>query len=573
MPGFTGIITEYNNIGLEEIDIETRGLNTRIEKKKVFPNAFVKQSINTKFIEDKIFVENEDYFICIDGVLLNLQEMKLRYNKAEYFTLIQEIYKNSPNSFPMELRGEFSGIVYDKKKETWSIFTNHTGSKWVFYFYDEKSKTLIFGSEVKWVIDGMRKMGIKTELDENGAYCLLTFGYMLSDYTLVKYVKKILPGTILVYRNGKILLQDYYQIRNYPELEIPRRQIINELDARFSAAIKAEYDKDNEYSYSHMLTLSGGLDSRMNGFYARKLGYEKIQTITFSQSGYYDETIAKKIASDWRFDFLFYSLDNGSYLTDIEKMSIITDGLSLFAGSAHSYKMFSLLNWENYGLIHTGQLGDAVCGSYLDNPHLTNNREYTGAYSLKLKEKTVSIFSALALKYTNDELLKFYMRGFNGMFSGYRAAEQFTEYASPFLHIDFLDFALRIPPILRYKEKIYTEWIKTKALEATRYRWEKTGLRLGAKPYHVFVHKAIRYLRKKLFGPSSKDSMNPFDYWYANNPTLRDEFVTYYNTYRFLLFPFSDLSKDVSHLFSTGTLMEKAQVLTLLAFIKLFLSE
>ncbi len=59
-----------------------------------------------------------------------------------------------------------------------------------------------------------------------------------------------------------------------------------------------EFDKDIEYGYKHLVSLSGGLDSRMTTYVANDLGYgDSIVNLTFSKTNYVDEQTAKDIAN------------------------------------------------------------------------------------------------------------------------------------------------------------------------------------------------------------------------------------------------------------------------------------
>ena len=82
-----------------------------------------------------------------------------------------------------------------------------------------------------------------------------------------------------------------------------------------------------EYGYNHICSLSGGLDSRMTAIVAHEMGYDQQLNITFSQSDYLDETIAKQIASDYGHNWMFKSLDNGIFLFDIDSCSFLINGI------------------------------------------------------------------------------------------------------------------------------------------------------------------------------------------------------------------------------------------------------
>lgn len=568
-----GIISNEKKQIESNFDITISSINPRVENKKIINNCWFKRSISNKFSNDKIFIDKSDFFICTEGTLLNAKSLMESLQIQHKFDLIRDLYHNDPLTFPLQLRGDFSGALYDKKQDSWVIFNNHIGSKPIFYYFDEMKGDFIFGTEFQMVLNGMKSVGVNPTFYEIGAYCLLSFGYMLGDNTLVKEIKKLPPGSILRYQHGAINIVQYYQLKTTPYIDLPDEEIIEELDIRFRAAIKAEYEKDLEHGYRHIATLSGGLDSRMNVCFGRKLGFSDILTICFSQSNYADEKIAQQIASDWGCSFLFSSLDNGNYLKDIETHVRVVDGLTFYAGAAHVYSMLDLIDWTSFGLLHTGQIGDLIMGSYLPgriHKSVDESIFKRVATSKKLLNRIPNeIFSNFKDKYPNGEIFAFYERCVNGVFNGYRVTEQFSEFSSPFLYLDFFEYTMRIHPKKRHKEKIYIDWIKKKAPESEKYIWEKTGFPIATSEWKIFILKAIKHIRRKIQGPSPKDSMNPFDYWYKTNSDLRKIFEDYFTQHILLLDKYPQLKEDARYLFEEGNTLEKTQVLTLLAAVKL----
>lgn len=573
MTGFIGIISKEREKFNSNFDINIPSVTPRLENIKIIGNCWFKRSIIDKFTDDKIFINDHDFFICTDGIFLNSARLMKDNKVKDLFNLIKTLYIQNQSEFPLQLRGDFSGVVYDKEQDIWVIFNNHLGSKPIFYYYNEIKDDFIYGSELKMVLNGMRSIGVIPSLDVIGAYYLLTFGYMIGDNTLVKEIKRLPAASILYYNRGKLNIIKYYELKNTPYIDLPDEEIIKELDIKFKEAIKAEYEKDLEYKYKHIATLSGGLDSRMNVCYAKKMGFSDLLTICFSQTNYTDEQISKQIASDWKCNYLFSSLDNGNYLKDIDRHVLVNDGLVFYANAAHVYSMLRVIDWTSFGLLHTGQIGDLVMGSYLQVSNHQNINEFTikkVATSTKLlKNIPNKILCDFNKKYSNSEAFAFYERCVNGVFNGYRIIEQFTEYSSPFLYLDFLEYAIRIHPKKRYKEKIYLDWIQKKAPESKRYIWERTGLPINAGEWKILIYKLLKLLKVKIQGPTRKDSMNPFDYWYQINDDLRDDFEREFSERISFLNNYPQLKRDAHYLFKEGNTLEKTQVLTLLAAIKI----
>lgn len=550
---------------------------TYLENSAKYSKAYFGRLSVNKFQNDKIFKKIGQNLICTDGITLNLKNLLYRHNTKEFGDLILKLYIQYGWKFVERLRGNFSGFVYSEKDNKLMVFTNHLASKPVYYFYDNDSNVLVFSSELKVVVKGMKQVGFVPRLDVGGAYCLLTFGFMLGDLTLVKEIKKLPPGNVLIYENGKIALKEYYKLSSTPYIE-DEEEIIKELDRRFKEAVRLEYEKDLEYGYSHIVSLSGGLDSRMNVGYAKKLGFDNITCYTFSESDYLDEKIAKKICSDNNFKFIFFALDNGDFLVDnIDKMVSANNGLVLYGGFAHGYNSLRKLSFSDFGLVHGGLLGGEILGDYLSLPLHYKSADDLITYSKRLinRVRAEHYFKNEFAKYPNNELFKFYSYGVNGTIYTYRMIEPFTEFSSPFQYIDFLDYVMKIHPKHRYGHEIYLKWISSSLPEFSNYKWERYNLSPSdLVKYPSFIKKIYIIsiaLMRKILNPRNlrHTSMNPFEYWWKTNKTLQKKINSIFNENIRILEDYPELLEDSKYLFKEGSLLEKTQVITLLKGIEL----
>ncbi len=569
MPGFWVIINNSdNNQTVNSGDIEYFSLKELVIDNKSIENSSVGRFTTPKFSNDKVFFEDEESFILIEGVIYNYKELLKNYAASDYPSLLKKMYKQKADSFFNEFKGEFSGIFFDKAKDKWLVFTNHIASKPVFYYQSEG--LLIVASELKVLAQILRNNNIRYTLDTVGAYFLLTYGYMLEDYTLISEVKKLMPGNSIKFERGKLDVAEYHTFKNIAETNDSKDKIIDNIDHLFCKAIDLEYQKDIEYGYRHISTLSGGLDSRMNVMVADQLGYKKSLNFTFSQKNYYDEKIARKIAADLGNSFVFYSLENGGYLMDVEHPVRCNDGLILYSGAAHLLSCLKSLDLCEFGLIHSGQVGDAILGSFLSEPNITTPKITSGAYSKKLLSRIESEVENIVKKYEREEDFLLYTRGFNGAINGNWMASQFTEVSSPFLDTDFIEYCFSIPPKMKYKQKIYIEWILSKRSTAANYMWEKTKTKPSTARFLPFCIKMCRRLLMKIVGNYRYSSMNPFNYWYSQNEELRNYMRDYICNNIDLLSGHGDLYTDVQDLALNGTFLEKTQAMTLIEACKLF---
>lgn len=579
MPGFCGKIGEvnfskqFNEIINENLIVDfTASSEYYIERRTV-----------NKFLNDKVFEENDSYLVLIEGVILNSLELKNKYASKSFYKTIIEMYKLNGAEFFNEFRGSFSGVFFDKSNDLKIIFTDQIGDKQI--FYSEINNELTFGSEINYIIENFTKSNISYTLNTTSAYNLLTFGFLIEDGTLVNEIHKLIAGHYILLKNGKIEIKCYYKLDNTPDENQSESEIIDSIDKLFRNAVKKSFDKDKEYGYKHLVGLSSGLDSRMTTWVANDLGYsDNIVNFTFSQSNYLDETIPKKISEHLKHEWIFKSLDNGLFLKNLEDTVKISSGGALYYGMAHSKSCFDLLNMENFGIIHTGQLGDVVISTFYSSTD--TNKQFSlnqGAYSKLLKHKIQD--QKLKLEYKNEEIFKFYSRGFNGANQGLLIAQEYTETFSPFYDLDFMEYCLKIPLKFRFKHNIYIKWILKKYPEAAKFIWGKINNTITDNAFLLTLRKLkkqlifkpvksiLKRLGKRRTGTFSRFHMNPLDYWYANNPDIKNFMDDYFENH-IDQFDFNNkLKTDLMIMYKKGKCVEKTQALTLLAFYKLYFKE
>lgn len=529
-------------------------------------NYFFGYNSFSKFQLDKIFHENEDFIIGLDGVILNLLALKNDYAISDVFLLIIHLYNKRKQSLAIELKGDFNGFVFDKNKDEFVFFNNKVAAKQIFYC--EVGKSIIITPSLKNIIKFKQQINIKSYLNVSACYNMLTYGGMIEDQTLIESVKKLNAGFYLKIVEDKIILEKYFNFNNIEYSITNKNMAINQLDDTFKNAILLEYQKDKEYNYKHLATLSGGLDSRLNVMLARALGFS-IDIFCFSQSNYLDEKIARSISKDLDLDFNFVALDNGDYLQDLVENVELNNGLQFYLNAAHFNKALKAIDLENYGLIHTGLAGDGVLGGFL------TNRGLPDYYSNKISDKFVDKLKndiSIEKEYKNEEVFKLYQRVFNiTNFGSYVVETHKTYLVSPFLDEDFLITALSIDPILK-KDQIYLDWLNKKHSIVTKYVWEKTGFKPDAK-YKTKLSRYTNRIKKEflvLTKQQNKLSMTPEEYWLKSNLKNQEFYNTSFKERIELFAKDKELFNDLNFAFKHGNINEKSAVLTILEIVYKF---
>jgi asparagine synthase (glutamine-hydrolysing) len=561
MPGFLAIIAKEGiSIPLE---LEYVGLGPVVKGRMGWPNGYVQRFVNPKCERDKVFAEDDALLVALEGVVLNFPDLQTRYGGTGYFDTVKKMYKCKGSRFFDEFRGSCSGVVYDKTARRWVIFTDPAGVKPVYIYHEDG--LFVAASELNVVAQVLRSAGRNYHLSELAAYFILTYGFMLEEHTLIKEVKRLMPRCSILVEDGQVRMENGEKFDNSLITKESKTEIIENLDTLFTRAVRLEYEKDREYGYRHIATLSGGLDSRMTVMTAYEIGYLDQMTITFSQNDYYDDKISKAISSDLRIEHLFYPLDNGTYLRNVRRAVRANGGMVLYSGSAHLLSCIEKINFSSFGVMHTGMIGDAILGgTFLTGPRPVKPKLEMGAYSKTLLDRIRPDVEKILEHYETEETYLLYNRAFNGANNGLWTINQYTECASPFLYPDFVDYCFSIPPELRYNHKIYIEWILHKHPRAAQYVWENSKMKPSTNTVLPFLILVWRKGCSIVFGPRRFGSMNPFQYWYLNNELLRNYIEEYYLQNRHRLEGYSELKKQCETLFSSGTLLEKTQVMTLL---------
>ncbi len=480
------------------------------------------------------------------------------------------MYRADGRSFFTRFRGDYSGILCDKAQRSWTIYTNPTGTKPFFYFIADDQ--LILASDLAAASTLVRQAGHKTTLDTMGAYLMLTYGYMLSDVTLVSEIRRLRPGHMIKYESGKSSVEQYHRFTCNDLLRCGKQEIIEEIDRLFANAIHAEYKKDQRYGFRHLAMLSAGLDSRMNSLVAHDLGYEPVTNMTFSKNDYYDDWVPKKIAADLGHEWLFYSLEHGNYVVGAAPLAVLANsGLVVWTGAAHMLAMENVINFGPFGVMHSGEIGDGILGGFISGMEARPALPGRGAYSRMLLPKIESEIEQLLADDENEEISLLYGRGFNCAMNGTWLTYFFTEYVSPFMDQEFIEFCLRIPPALKLHEQIYLDWIAAKHRSYGRYVWEKIKTRPTDSRLSKYMHYLIWKVQSRGLNLGHKFSMNPFDHWCKVNPALRQYFDSQFQANQHLLDDHPGLRDDCAALFRTGRATEKAQVMTVLEGAKLLL--
>ena len=194
------------------------------------------------------------------------------------------------------------------------------------------------------------------------------------------------------------------------------------------------------------------------------------------------------------------------------------------------------IDCNNSGVLHTGQIGDVVFGSFIrENFDILKNKDQIGLTGFvkhkNILNKITSLESILN-RYKNEdyELYSYEQRQINGTLMGDRLASNFIDHVSPFYNLDLIKFMLSLPTEYKKNQKIYFDWLQEYHPDTLKYKWEKIGrkpnsninLKYGA------IYKKYTNGGKKFFN-LRYDSMNPIANWMASNSSMEKKLLEIFN--------------------------------------------
>jgi asparagine synthase (glutamine-hydrolysing) len=540
--------------------------------KKVGYEIDARNYTNNKFLDDKVFFEDERCIIILDGIILNKKDILKEYKNNEWHSVLWEMYLNNGELFFEKLRGSFGGVLFDKKEKKYIAFTDQLGTKFIYYYYD--NDRIVCSTLISEIYDYFKKNNICYSLDRTSSYLLLSYGFMLGDRTLCEKINVIKPGNYIVVEDGILTINQYYSLRNDEE-NVDENEAIELIDYTFKEAIREEFEKDKEYGYRHLVALSGGLDSRMTCWVAHEMGYSDQINYTFAQTGSLDQKVPQQIISDLKHEWVFKALDNGLWLNNVDEITRLTGGNVLYYGLSHSYSLYKLLNFDEVGMIHTGQLGDVVISTHMKSPkeeYRFGDGAYTSSFLNRIDKIDVPSFP-------NKEIGFYYCRYLPGTNNGNMSEYSYTEMYSPFYNLSFIEKCLSIPAKYRYNHYIYKKWILNKYPKAAKYDW--TGIQakittpsIRLSDREIPINKIPLFVYNRLVGNRglyNKKNMNPIGYYLETNNELRKHLYSYFDYIDAI--EDNELRRDILKLKESSNPFEIIEAISLLAAIKLFYSK
>jgi asparagine synthase (glutamine-hydrolysing) len=256
------------------------------------------------------------------------------------------------------LRGMFAFAIWDKRKRELFIARDRLGVKPLYYTHDSDGN-LFFGSEIKTLLEAS---AVKPEINYACLPDQLANHGTSYDETLFAGVKRLLPGHTMTWRDGKLDIRKFWEVRFEPKHEkISDSQFIDGWRALFEHSVKLRLMADVPLG----MFLSGGIDSSAIAAMMSKMVDEPIKTfsVAFNERGANELEYARMVANAYKTDHHEITITPQEFFAALPKLIWHEDEPIGFIASIPLY-FVSKLAQDHVKVVLTGEGSDEIMAGY-----------------------------------------------------------------------------------------------------------------------------------------------------------------------------------------------------------------
>src|SRR5581483_5719472 len=242
-----------------------------------------------------IYNEDKSILIVFNGEIYNYRDLRdeLRARGHHFETnsdteAIVHAYEEYGEDCAKHLRGMFVFAIWDRKRHRLLIGRDRFGKKPLNYYWD--GQRLIFGSEIKSILEA----GIPREVNHEALDEYLVYRYVPAPNTLFKGVMKLPAAHVLIYEDGNIRTQRYWDLPFTPTCNDDEQTAIERVRALIKDAVEVRLMSEVPLG----AFLSGGIDSSIVVGMMSQMMSQPVKTfsIGFEEDDYSELPYARRIA-------------------------------------------------------------------------------------------------------------------------------------------------------------------------------------------------------------------------------------------------------------------------------------
>ncbi|HEU4930270.1 MAG TPA: asparagine synthase (glutamine-hydrolyzing), partial [Candidatus Krumholzibacteria bacterium] len=209
--------------------------------------------------QQPIFNEDRSAVVVCNGEIYNFKELRAplaarghRFTTQGDVEPLVHLYEEVADDLPSHLRGMFAIALWDARRRRLLLARDRLGVKP--FYYTDAGGTLVFGSEVKALL---RHPAVRREVDPDTLHHYLSLNYVPSPLSMVKGIRQLGPGEMLVCDADGIRTRAYWDLRFQPEHGVSEDEWARRVRDKLEEATRIRLVSDVPFG----AFLSGGVDS------------------------------------------------------------------------------------------------------------------------------------------------------------------------------------------------------------------------------------------------------------------------------------------------------------------------
>jgi asparagine synthase (glutamine-hydrolysing) len=286
---------------------------------------------------------------------------------------ILHLYEEYGASCVEHLRGMFAFAIWDDRRRELFIARDRLGVKPLYYVHTEDG-SLYFASEIKALLEAR---ACKPEINFRALPDYLANHGTSDEATLFQNVKRLLPGHTLVWRDGTVKIEKYWDISfSQKDEDSPRRSdedYVREWTELFEESVRLRLMADVPLG----MFLSGGIDSSAIAAVMSKMVDEPIKTfsVAFNEREANELEYARMVARAFRTDHHEVIVTPEAFFRELPRLVWHEDEPLAHPSSVALYFVSQLAS-KHVKVVLTGEGSDEMMGGY--------ERYYKTLYNLRL---------------------------------------------------------------------------------------------------------------------------------------------------------------------------------------------
>ena len=309
---------------------------------------------------------NSRYTLVFNGEIYNFKEIKsllLKKNykfrsKGDAEVLLNLWIECGLESLSM-IDGIFSFAMYDKHENSLYIARDHFGIKPL--YFSEIGEKIYFSSEIKALLESY---DIPRTIDNGAVHNYLQYLWNPGESTILKSVKRVKPGFVRKYIDGKFFEEIcYYKVPEYnPHYSF--NESLSILTEQIEKSVESQLISDVPVG----AFLSGGLDSSLICSIAKSKDTEFAEVFTIdtgSKNDGFEEDLpyAKKVANRLKLN-LNISKTQSNDIDDLPECIFYLDEPQADPAIINTYKICKLAKQKDIKVLFSGSGGDDIFTGY-----------------------------------------------------------------------------------------------------------------------------------------------------------------------------------------------------------------